>query len=223
MKVLYTSSFQCSLMLSGTFCLIKSGASAARSASCLWVFFSVLTSSTTKHWIWGICSSLKAESHLLNRSNIFLCSTNEPPPLLLLFTVFFPLLTLLSGPFTCGMSTLYPLLWVQSLWPSLFIPTVVSLFASPSVQLSCAQFQWTLDSFALCPFGLQLFPPLLPFLFGQLGLAETWAAINRKFEVQTYNRWAYGHLTRILEQVAYTIHNCAQVCLCHSVNTPPNC
>lgn len=53
-------------------------------------------------------------------------------------------------------------------------PTDLPIRFSSSVQLPCAKFQRPFNSFALCPLGLQLFSPLLPFLLGQLSFTEAW-------------------------------------------------
>lgn len=70
-----------------------------------------------------------------------------------------------------------------------------------SVQFACAQFERTFSSFALCPFGLQLFPPLLPFLLGQLGLAETWWM--KRTQTQMY--LVYDMMTAALQQTLHHI------------------
>lgn len=86
--------------------------------------------------------------------------------------------------FTCGMSEQLPSTALGSATAVRLPASPPSL--SPSVQLACAQFERTFGGFALCSFGLQLFPPLLAFLLGKLGLAETWAELKTvQFNAQT--------------------------------------
>lgn len=108
----------------------------------------------------------------MTNGNIFLCSTNSSHCEHFHFH---------SGPFVRNAkppsAALGPVALVR-VFPLTFPPSDPSLHP-PSVQLACTQFERTFSSFAFCPLCLQLFPPLLSLLLGQLSLTETWFTIKR--------------------------------------------
>lgn len=171
----------------GTFCVINSAARSAASCLprfsislfrlCICFCSAIPNNAFVNPWTVAfspVCHQTNSNTFLRSNNNQRLYYSET------LFTVFFSTSNTSFWSFVCGMSILHPLLRVQSLVHVPPSPSRLSnlLLHPPSVQLACAQFERTFSSFALCPFCLQLFPPLLPFLLGQLGLAETLVPIH---------------------------------------------